>query len=228
MDNRPVPLLRIALAHWPIKLWLFPALAIFYGGGYWVIQRHLCRPPIHFPMLAIDRWVPFSPEWIGVYQSIYLMLPVAFLAGTRDELRRFALGLLGFTLASFACFIVLPVCGPRLASCPTAGMYGFLVRNDLPFNTFPSLHMAAAAYFCCVAIQLTSGRLRRICIVVFPIWVLLIACSTMATKQHYFVDIPSGVLLGWIAQRVAWRVGRSNAPRRQQREQRAESGSGSV
>jgi membrane-associated phospholipid phosphatase len=208
MHDRPVPLLRTALAHWRIKLWLFPALAIFYGGGYWYIQRHLCRLPIHFPMLAIDRWVPFSPEWISVYQSIYLMLPVAFLAGTREDLRRFALGLVGFTLVIFTCFILVPVCGPRLASCPTTGMYGFLVRNDLPFNTFPSGHMASAAYFCCVAIQLTSGRLCRICSVVFPIWVLLIAYSTMATKQHYFVDIPAGVLLGWVAQRVAWKVGR--------------------
>jgi membrane-associated phospholipid phosphatase len=212
MADAAPSLAQAVVAEWRTKLWLFPALAIFYGGGYLLIQRHLCRMPISFTPLAIDRWVPFSLAWLDIYQSIYLMVPVALLARTRDQLRAFAIGLLGFALVSFAIFILLPVRGPRLADCPTTGMYGMLIQIDLPLNTFPSLHMAAAAYFSCVAIRLTGGRLRQICTVVIPIWVIIIAYSTLATKQHYAVDVPSGVAIGLAAYWVAWRKVRRNPP----------------
>jgi membrane-associated phospholipid phosphatase len=84
-------------------------------------------------------------------------------------------------------------------------MYGLLTRVDLPLNTFPSMHMAVATYCACVAIRLTRGRLRRILAVALPIWVVLIAYSALATKQHYLVDLPAGIFLGWAAQWFAWR-----------------------
>jgi membrane-associated phospholipid phosphatase len=120
-----------------------------------------------------------------------------------------------FTLIGFGCFIVWPVRGPRPSFAPGSwGMYGLLTRVDTPLNTFPSMHMAIATYCACVAIELSHGRWRRILAVALPIWVLLIAYSALATKQHYAVDLPLGMLLGLAAERLAWRkaIGRTTRP----------------
>jgi membrane-associated phospholipid phosphatase len=133
-----------------------------------------------------------------------LLLPVAWLASTRDEVRRYSLGFLAVTLAGFACFCLFPVLGPRPLDAPLAGMYGCLICIDLPLNTFPSMHMAMASYSAAVAVQLYRGRFRAAWAGAMWIWVLLIGYSALATKQHYLVDLPSGILLGWVVQRWAW------------------------
>ena len=85
-------------------------------------------------------------------------------------------------------------------------MFGLLTRVDTPLNTFPSMHMAVATYSACVAVHLAQGRCKSVLVIAMPIWVLLIAYSALATKQHYAVDLAPGVLLGWLSQRLAWRT----------------------
>jgi membrane-associated phospholipid phosphatase len=207
-DGNP-PLLDVMGRQWRMKLCVSVFLALFYCTGYELIERHPWRPPVEFALTAIDRWTGFSPRWVGVYQSIYLMLPALLLATTRDQVRRYGFGFAALTLVGFACFILWPVRGPRPHFAPDTGMYGLLTRIDLPLNSFPSMHVAIATYSACFAIHLTQGRLKRILMVALPIWVLLIAYSALATKQHYLVDLPPGALLGWAAHRLAWQIKRS-------------------
>jgi membrane-associated phospholipid phosphatase len=190
-----------------MKLALAAVLAVIYCSGYLLIERHVWRVPVRFPLSPIDRWIAFSPRWVWVYQSIYLLLPLPFLAATRDEMRRYGIGFGLVMLLAFGCFIAFPVLGPRTASAPATGMYGWLISLDLPLNTFPSLHMAVATYSAAVAVQVTRGRRRRALATLLPPWIILIGYSTLATKQHYAIDLLPGILLGWIAQRAAWRRG---------------------
>jgi membrane-associated phospholipid phosphatase len=139
-----------------------------------------------------------------VYQSLYLLLPVAWLSETRDQLRRYAIGFALLSIVGFICFLLWPVAGPRPQEIPSGGMYGLLARYDTTLNSFPSLHIALAAYSACVGIAVSSGRLRRILCLALPAWVALIAYSTLATRQHYLVDLPPGVALGFLAQLIAW------------------------
>lgn len=215
MHDSHAPPLRAQPCSWPIRIAVACALALFYCTGYLLVERHPPRPPIEFALTPIDRWIRFSPRWVGAYQSVYFLLPAALLATTRDQVRRFAIGFTAFTLVGFSCFILWPVRGPRPAITPSSGMFGLLTRVDLPLNTFPSMHMAVATYCACVAIQLSRGRCRRILLVALPIWVLLIGYAALATKQHYLVDLPAGILLGWVAQFLAWRTARRDQDCRQ-------------
>jgi membrane-associated phospholipid phosphatase len=204
MSDSQMPLRRALLWEWPLKLSLGLVLGVIYWTGYFFIERHPLYSPIQFKLLPIDRWTGFSPLWAWGYQSVYPLLPLPFLATKREDIHRYAGGFILIMLAAFGCFILLPVLGPRPAIVPTTGMYGLVSRYDLPFNNLPSLHMAVATYSACAAIQVTEGKTRRVFIWVLPIVILLIGYSALATKQHYAVDLPPGIVLGWIAWRAAW------------------------
>ena len=198
-------LLTRLLAHWPTKLWLGALLTFVFCCGYFAIQYYRLRPALQFELTFIDRAVPFAPQWTWVYQSVYLLLPFAWLCESKDQLRRYAVGYVVVALFGFACFAWWPVAGPRPAELPDVGLYRVLVSYDTPLNSFPSLHLAWATYSACVALVVTDGALRRWLLRLLPLWVALIGYATLATKQHYFVDLPPGIALGWLAQRLAWR-----------------------
>ena len=204
-----MPELRLNLierlrSHWPLKLWLGLLLGTFFCAGYFTLQRVTIREPRTFELTAVDRWTGFSPAWVWAYQSWYLLLPLAWFAETREQLHRYALGFVLTTVVGFAFFLFWPVKGPRPDQVRLDGMYALLVSYDTPLNTFPSLHVALSTYSVCFFAAVT-GKAARSWVVVLAAWVLLVCYSTLATKQHYFVDLPAGVLLAVVAHTIAWR-----------------------
>jgi len=214
MSSSNIPLIHRLRANWPTKLWLGTVLTILYCAGYFAIEYHPFRPSIRLPLTMIDRSVPFQPKWIWVYQSIYMLLPVVWLSETLGQLRRYTIGFILLASAGFICFVVWPVAGPRPVERPTDPMYRALVRYDRPLNSFPSMHMALATYSACVAVAVAAGRLRRILVLSLPVWIVLIGYSTLATKQHCWMDLPPGILMGWLAQYFAWRCVAPGSPAR--------------
>jgi len=197
-------LARRLRSHWRTKLWLGAALAALFCAGFFAVERHPLRPVTTLSPTWLDRAVPFSPHWVWVYQSIYLLLPLGWLCETADQIRRYARGFLLLAAVGFACFLCWPIAGPRPPQLPADPMYRLLVSYDSSANCFPSLHMALAAYAAATAVAVTTGPSRRLFSIVLPAWVALIAYSTLATKQHYWIDLPPGILLGWLAQRLAF------------------------
>lgn len=209
MSRSILPLLSRLRALWAAKLCLGAALTFVFCAGYFAIQYYPLRPPMRFSLTNIDRAVPFSPGWVWVYQSIYLLLPAAWICETADQLRRYAIGFAFLMLVGFTCFLLWPVAGPRPQELPAESlndpMYRALLSYDTTLNSFPSLHVALAVYSACVVVAVTSGSLRRWLSILLPLWIALIGYSTLATKQHYWVDLPPGIALGWLARRIAWR-----------------------
>lgn len=214
MLSATAQLTRRLCAHWPTKLWLGAALTLVFCAGYFEIQSHPLRLPVQLELTFIDRAVPFSPRWVWVYQSIYLLLLTAWLCATKEQLRRYAIGFACLMLVGFGCFLLWPVAGPRPAELPADPLYRVLVRYDTTLNSFPSLHLALATYSACVAVAVTSGSSRRWLMMLLPLWVALIGYATLATKQHYWVDLPPGIALGWLAHYFAWRQSASDTTTR--------------
>jgi membrane-associated phospholipid phosphatase len=206
MRSRAAAIVARLRFEWWTKVWLGAVLGVAFCGGYFAIQRAPVRDAGTLEPSPLDRAIPFSPGWVWVYQSVYLLFPSAWLARTRQDLRRYAAGFLLITAVGFAFFLVWPVAAPRPADGPRTGMYGLLVSYDGLTNTFPSLHVALATYAACFAASVLDGRARRASAVVLSAWVTLIAYATLATKQHYFVDVPAGVLLGWLGHVAATRL----------------------
>jgi PAP2 superfamily protein len=194
-------------AHAMLKLGLTAGLVVAFCVPYFALQRFPLRTPRTLPLSTLDSQVPFRPGWAVVYQSLYVLMPlVAWLADSPEALLRYARGFVALSGAGFAVFLAFPVTGPRPPVAATEGLYGLLVRYDSPLNTFPSLHVALAVYSLLFAQHLLAGAGRAApgLIVSSAAWTTAIAYSTLATKQHYAIDLPAGMLLALLAHRWAF------------------------
>jgi membrane-associated phospholipid phosphatase len=162
------------------------------------------------PVLAIDGWIAFDPRWIWAYLSIAPLVALApLLATRREDLDRYAKGLTLLCLACFAAFLFFPVRGPRPEQIAGShAMYELLVSYDRPSNSLPSLHAGLTAYSLLFGYRVLRddlGRLARAAVgVAGTLWGALILYSTIATRQHWAVDLPAGVFLAGAAHAWAW------------------------
>jgi membrane-associated phospholipid phosphatase len=202
--------------HLKFKLALSFCLAVFFTVPYFTLQ-YVVLLPVRTLGTAIDDAIAFDPRWVWVYQSVYLLVGMApWLSADRAELARYARGFVLLSSVGFACFLLFPVAAPRPEVTPTSGMYGWLVWYDRTTNTWPSLHVGLAGFTLFFGARISEGDLRasaRLWLLVAGVlWVAAIAYAALATKQHYAVDLPAGLLLAWLAHRWCWRDARTTAP----------------
>ena len=203
-------MLRALAAHRSFKIQLSIVLTLFFSIPYVTFQHVLSLPAWRLPLSAIDTAIPFMPRWVWVYQSVYLMMfGVPWCAVSADDLRRYARGFVLQASIGFLCFLLIPIEAPRPAIVPDDPMFRFLLWYDGLVNSLPSLHVGLSVYSVLFAAHASSGRMtpraRLAMLAALWVWVALIAFSTLATKQHYFVDLPPGALLAWLSDRWAWR-----------------------
>ncbi|HVH19972.1 MAG TPA: phosphatase PAP2 family protein [Myxococcota bacterium] len=197
-------------AQLPAKIAVWLGLAVGICVPYFTLQRLELFPRRSVPVLALDRAIDFEPAWLWAYLSLALLVPLAPLLATRtDELARYARGLALLCLACFAAFLLVPVEGPRPALPPDHGAYRMLVAVDRPANSFPSLHAGLAIYSLLFAWRVVRDDLSLAARRAFAggggLWVALILYSTLATRQHWALDLPAGLALAYAAHALAWR-----------------------
>ncbi len=199
---------------WREKAALTFGLAAFFCAGYFGLQQADLFPPYPIPLTGPDRWIGFRPEWTGVYQSIYLLLPVTpWLAATPAELRVYARGFLLLSVVSFAVFSLFPVEAPRpVEHAPGHALFNLLTAYEGRLNAFPSLHAGLIAYSIFFGERISRGtsRPRRALLLAgLSFWGAAILFAALAVKQHYWIDLPAGIGLAWVCHRAAWRSGNS-------------------
>lgn len=191
---------------WQLKAWLLALITIMFSVPYFVLGNHPVRAVHDLPMTWIDRAIGFHPKvWVWVYQSFYLPVNlVPWLAERREDLRRYVKGFAIVSLVSFLVFIVYPVRSPRGTIAHANGMHRLLLSYDPPLNALPSLHAGLMVY------TLAFGR--RILQGVAPVWMMagafvwgaLALYATLATKEHYLVDVISASVLALAADAATW------------------------
>jgi membrane-associated phospholipid phosphatase len=199
-----------ASSHWPLKTKMTVGLTLFFCAPYFALQHLALFEAREFDLIWIDRWAGFQPAWVWVYQSAYLLMPAAgWFSVSREHLRRYARGFVLLSLVGFSFFALYPVACPRPEVVPASGMFSLLVAYDGRRNAFPSLHCALAAYSVLFGHQSIGPELPRPTRVgltlVAALWVAAIAYSTLATKQHYALDVAAGLALAWSCHWFAWK-----------------------
>jgi membrane-associated phospholipid phosphatase len=199
---------RVA-AHWRFKAVLAGAIGTLFTAAYLLIGHFPVAPVRTLPLTAVDRAIGFHPyEWVWIYQSVYLPVNVIpWLADRREDLRRYVAGFVMVTLVSFAVFVVWPIRAPKPHVESPRGMYWLLQQYDAPYNSLPSLHAGLLVYTLAFGRRVVGhevpGAVKMVCVA----WGALILYGTLATKEHYAVDIVAGAALGLLADRWAWRGG---------------------
>ena len=195
-------------------VWPMVAL-ILLVPGYLVISQLAAGQAAHVPALALDERIPLQPEWVLVYGPLYLfliLLPL-FVIRTDRHLRRTFYAYLAVWITAFAGFVLYPTIAPRPGDSIEAEGFAawglnFLYSADTPYNCFPSLHVAHS-FVSAFSVSRVHGTLGAGAIAC----ALLVAVSTLFTKQHYVLDVVAGILMAAAACGVfLYGVRRSDIP----------------
>ena len=192
---------------WPLKLGVTLVVSVFFWSFYLLLSRHALFPVHTLPMTWLDDWAGFQPSpWAWIYESIFLLTGITpWLIVSRDELRRYVIGFALLSAVSFVSFALFPVGSPRPAHVESNTFLIFITQVDGPLNAFPSLHAGCLIYNLALVRHLFGRRLSPWAAIALLIWAGLILFATLATKQHYALDLLAGGLLGWAADQLAWR-----------------------
>jgi hypothetical protein len=178
--------------------WLY-----FFTGGaatlilYQITNRfHLFEPQL-LPFDIVDDVMPFWPWTVWIYFTEYLFFLVAYFGLRRHEsVTRYFYAYMAILLISIVVFILYPVTFPR-ADYPVAGetiseraMIFLRTYMDNPANCLPSLHVSS-----CYISALCFWKENRTKSLWFLLWSTAVAFSTMTTKQHYFIDVWTAIIL---------------------------------
>lgn len=179
-------------------LWLLLLAPLFfstYNFSNWYTAQ---RDDVGTLVFAWEQQIPLWAWTIVPYWSIDLLYGLAFLLPVnRAEVDRLGLRLLTAQIICIACFLLWPLRftfdRPELDGLFGA-MFDVLMGFDKPFNQAPSLHITLlVVLWACFA-----KHSRDIWRYLVHGWFLLIGLSVLTTWQHHFIDVPTGMLAGFI------------------------------
>lgn len=191
---------------WRLKLVVTLIVSILFWSIYLFLSRHAWFPLHTLPITMLDVWAGYHPAvWSWVYESIFLLTGLApWLIVSREQLRRYVAGFAFLSLVSFLLFAIFPVASPRPASVSNSRFLIFITRVDGPLNAFPSLHAGCLIYNLALVHRMFGKSLIPWAAALLWLWALLILFGTLATKQHYALDLLAGAIIGAGADRLAW------------------------
>ncbi|MGB9494332.1 MAG: phosphatase PAP2 family protein [Azonexus sp.] len=184
---------------WVLKACGTAAFMPLFFLAYFGVLHYPLFPATVMPLTVIDDWVPFTPDAFGFYASlwIYVSLPPAFLPDRR-QLVGYGLWMAALCLCALAIFWLWPTTVPRTDIDWSLYPGLALIKGvDLAGNACPSLHVATVVFS---AVWL--GHLLRSIgaprLLAASSWLLCAAIvwSTLATRQHVFLDVVAGLALG--------------------------------
>ena len=172
------------------------------GILYYHASNHPLYDPFVINKLAVDHMIPLIHQSVYVYFSYYFLLPVLILI-SRDKP-----GFSPVFYIAMACglinVVIYNIFPTRLFErilAPDNTMLAYLQAKDSILCALPSGHVALPMSIALAAFMVScQKRLADITLfwrkisVGYVIWFFLLALSTLFTKQHYFLDVLSGVV----------------------------------
>ncbi|MBI3654607.1 MAG: phosphatase PAP2 family protein [Acidobacteria bacterium] len=188
------------------KKWRWAAIGyLLFSVGYLLTGNLHLRAPTVLAPSGLDNFLPFTNWTIWIYHSQFVFLWLTFyLIQGAENLTRVVYSMALASLLSFGVFLIYPTIilrAGQLHSGLTASAWQFLYAVDSPSNCFPSLHVALAALA-----AMGIWREKKSAGYVAFAWALLIALSTMTTKQHYFIDVVGGLLIALFSYAVMKKI----------------------
>jgi membrane-associated phospholipid phosphatase len=184
-------------------------MVLFFAAYFWIL-RHPAFPPVIMPLTAIDRWIGFFPAALIFYLSLWFYVSLApALLTDLGQLQRYLTGTVVLAAIGLGIFFLWPTTtAPSPVDWSSYPAFAFMKKVDASGNACPSLHAGFAVYsamwFGSILRESHGAALLRWG---NWIWCAGILYSTLATRQHVFVDILAGSGLGWM-------VGALSIPRR--------------
>ena len=176
-------------------LFLGPFFFASYGFATWFTSQ---RSDVGVIVFAWEYYaIPFWPWTIVPYWLIDILYAVSlFVCATRLQLDNHAKRLLTAQVVAVSSFLLYPLhfsFDRGQVEGPFGWMFNTLAMFDKPFNQAPSLHIALMVLLWVVYLRALPQSWRWLVHGVFT----LIGVSVLTTWQHHFLDVPTGLWLGW-------------------------------
>jgi membrane-associated phospholipid phosphatase len=144
-----------------------------------------------------DRKTPYWPLFALVYFSTYVFVVQPFFVLT--EARQFYLMLASFIAISVISSLIhatVPSKIERVEQVTAGGVSGWLLamfqKTCKPYGNFPSMHVGLSVPVVVANFMVAGPLIGSLTLV----WAVLIALSTLFTKQHSILDVLAGMLGG--------------------------------
>lgn len=156
------------------------------GHGYFAVDMRASCPTW--------RVLSFHQAWTWPYLSMFALVGCAWMAlPDARAVRRFAGSMLAVAAVGWFCFLFFPTGCVRPEIMDPTLAYRWLVALDQPTNCFPCLHSAFSVLAAVVIARAWPTPAARI---VLGSWVVVIAVSIIALRQHTDLDTLTGLILG--------------------------------
>jgi membrane-associated phospholipid phosphatase len=182
----------------PFRLSILTLTLILWLGIYFGVNRLRITPRRRLDSaIPLDRKIPFVPQLVLIYFSTYVFVIQPFII--LSKARQFY-----WMLTSFASITVIyslihatvPSQIQRMEKFDTNGFSSKLIalfqQTCKPYGNFPSMHVALSVPVVGANFHAVGPFMGSIAFV----WAVLIALSTLLTKQHYILDVLVGLLGG--------------------------------
>jgi membrane-associated phospholipid phosphatase len=176
--------------------------AVYFAIGY-------ARSPRSRTLLltSLDTSLPFWPWTVWCYLPFYAAIFVMAMVGFRSRrlFQRALVGVYATMLVGALGHLLVRAEYPRpLVSPPYADLsqafLGWVQGVDPPGNVFPSLHVAHTSALALVLLR-DRPRLGAVAVVM----ALMLALSTLTTKQHFVADVVSGFAMAAVTRALVLR-----------------------
>ncbi len=175
------------------KKWIVAAVGYI---GFCIVYTLAGATPIREAVVlnpsSIDNLIPLIPATVWIYMAQFFFLFFSVMALKKTEgVSRALYGMAAASALSFVVFFVYPTTitrEPVGIEGLTGAVFEFLYRIDSSANCFPSLHVSLA-WIAAAAVFEESRKKGMVASFIAAV----ISLSTLTTKQHYFIDVFSGL-----------------------------------
>ncbi len=197
------------------KKFIWTAIIIFLSSLFANTDKVFGIKEGYVVKISLDDLIPFIPQFIYFYLFyfilfIFMVFRVQFFDFDKIG-KKFFRSAVFLAVSSLLVYIIFPTKIIRNEIEPenlSLKLLYYFRLSDTPFNALPSMHVASLTLLIFL-LKKYDKKLYKILLI--P--VLLCIVSTVLVKQHYLLDIPTGILAGYlcyylffIQKRITWEL----------------------
>lgn len=174
-----------------------------YMISYWIPKFIVDINEVHYVYTSIDALIPlFSPAVIIYISSFIQWIIAIFILLKQDTLfgYKVSLAIILGSIIGFIVFLAFPT-GVLRTNFEINNVFDWILSQiyfvDNPINACPSFHCFCSTIT--IIILKYSKNIDNKYRIINTIFSILVYASTLLTKQHYLIDVPTGILTAYLS-----------------------------
>ena len=174
-----------------------------YMISYWIPKFIVDINEVHYVYTSIDTLIPlFSPAVIIYISSFIQWIIAIFILLKQDTIfgYKVSLAIIIGSIIGFIIFLVFPT-GVLRTNFEINNVFDWILSQiyfvDNPINACPSFHCFCSTIT--IIILKYSKNIDNKYRIINTIFSILVYASTLLTKQHYLIDVPTGILTAYLS-----------------------------